>query len=195
MPVDPAFDQSTYQVRFEWGMEGFRRLASADVVVIVDVLSTAPPGEADPLATAAHASGALVLQGGLRNASAVAAYVRAEQVRRDRRTSVAVVACGEHTSERSDLRFAVEDLFGAGAVVDGLIEQGLDHTSPEAVATAQSFRSLRGALRHLVSASGSARALRGDPGDLPAAEERIRAAAQVDASGAVPVFRDGRFRV
>ena len=175
-------------------MEGLRRLAPADVVVIVDVLSTAPSGEADPLATAARASGALVLKGDLRNASAVAEHVRAEQVRRDRRTSVAVVACGEPASERGDLRFAVEDLFGAGAILDGLIERGLDHTSPEAMAAAESFRSLRGALRHLVSASGSARALRAEPGGL-AAEETIRAAAQLDATGAVPVLRDDRFRV
>ncbi|WP_424935806.1 MULTISPECIES: 2-phosphosulfolactate phosphatase [Bacteria] len=195
MPVVPAFDQSTYQVRFEWGIEGLRRLARADVVVVVDVLQTAPSDGTDPIATAAHESGALVLQGGLRNASAVGTYICAEQVRRDRRTSVAVVARGEPVPDRGDLRFAVEDLFGAGAVLDGLIERGLDHTSPEAVAAAESFRSLRGALQHLVSASGSARALRGGPGRLAAVEEAIRTAAWLDASGTVPVFRDGRFVV
>ena len=39
MPATPdAFDQSTYQVRLEWGIEGLARLAPADVIVVVDVL-------------------------------------------------------------------------------------------------------------------------------------------------------------
>lgn len=32
------FSQSTYGVRFEWGVEGLARLAPADVVIVVDVL-------------------------------------------------------------------------------------------------------------------------------------------------------------
>lgn len=32
------FDQSAYQVRFEWGAQGLQRLAPADVVIVVDVL-------------------------------------------------------------------------------------------------------------------------------------------------------------
>ncbi|PZO55635.1 MAG: phosphosulfolactate phosphohydrolase, partial [Leifsonia xyli] len=32
------FDQSTYQVRLDWGGAGLARLAAADVVVVVDVL-------------------------------------------------------------------------------------------------------------------------------------------------------------
>ena len=32
------FDQSTYQVRLDWGVDGLDRLAPADVVVVVDVL-------------------------------------------------------------------------------------------------------------------------------------------------------------
>ncbi|RBO74404.1 phosphosulfolactate phosphohydrolase, partial [Microbacterium sp. H6] len=32
------FDQSTYQVRLDWGTAGLDRLAGADVVVVVDVL-------------------------------------------------------------------------------------------------------------------------------------------------------------
>ena len=37
MPDGP-FDQSTYQVRLEWGVDGLARLAPADIVVVVDVL-------------------------------------------------------------------------------------------------------------------------------------------------------------
>src|SRR5688572_4164864 len=103
MPESP-FDQSRYQVRLDWGLEGLRRLAPADIVVVVDVLrfSTtvidAVAGGADhPLddapapavsingaavAEAAAGSGALVLLGALRNATAVAAAVLAEQQRR-----------------------------------------------------------------------------------------------------------------
>ena len=37
--MNPApFDQQTYQVRLEWGVEGLARLAPADVIVVVDVL-------------------------------------------------------------------------------------------------------------------------------------------------------------
>ncbi|MFD6053908.1 2-phosphosulfolactate phosphatase [Agromyces sp. NPDC060279] len=39
MQSDAPFAQSKYQVRFEWGAEGFERLAPADVVVLVDALS------------------------------------------------------------------------------------------------------------------------------------------------------------
>lgn len=110
----PAFDQSTYQVRMEWGVAGLARLAPADIVVVVDVLgfgatvlSALERGETHPLdaaadalppsavAEAAAAGGAVVLLGGLRNAAAVAAAVLAEQERRGARTSVAVIAAGE----------------------------------------------------------------------------------------------------
>ena len=63
-------------------------------------------------------SDAVVMLGGLRNAAAVAAAVLAVQEERGARTSVAVIACGELASREpgSPLRFAVEDLLGAGAV-------------------------------------------------------------------------------
>ncbi|MDR6866166.1 2-phosphosulfolactate phosphatase [Microbacterium resistens] len=211
MRPSSVFDQSLYQVRLEWGVEGLRRLAPADVVVVVDVLrftttvtrraekglstaiANAPSINGAPIAEAAAAAQALVLAGCLRNATATADAIRAEQVRRDRRTSVAVIAGGERTRGGTDLRFSVEDLLGAGAVIDALINQGIDHASPEAVAAAESFRSLRSGLRHLVGASGSARELRADPERYPDAEEEIRAAAELDVSSVVPVLRNGSF--
>ena len=96
-------DQSTYQVRLEWGAVGLARLAPADIVVIVDVLrfcieviSAVEAGETYPLDAAAQrrldqrrggrrrsrGSGAVVLLGALRNAAAVARTVAAEQMRR-----------------------------------------------------------------------------------------------------------------
>ncbi|WP_345801493.1 2-phosphosulfolactate phosphatase [Microbacterium sp. AZCO] len=199
------FDQSTYQVRFDWGAEGLARLAPADVVVLVDVLDASTdviastdliaaggrhasadgPGagdrdaSADALAAVAPAEG-LVLVGALTNASAVADAVLAEQRRRSARTSVAVIAVGDGP------RFAMEDLLGAGAVIAALADRGIDHSSPEAAVACEAFRALRGAARHLLTASGSGRE-RADRAD------DVRAAAAVDASTVVPVLRRGAF--
>ena len=209
MPATPdAFDQSTYQVRLEWGIEGLARLAPADVIVVVDVLRFSTTviraledGAEFPLDDAARAvsiNGAVVAQaaagtgvvllGALRNASAVATAVVAEQERRGGRTSVAVIAAGERTSSdaASPLRFAVEDFLGAGAVIAALADRGIDHSSPEAAAAAESFRALRGAARHLLTASGSGR-------ELADRRDEVQAAAAVDAASVVPVLRGGVF--
>lgn len=207
---DP-FDQSTYQVRVEWGPAGLARLAPADVVVVVDVLRFSSRVTAEleegadrvlldaaahdvslngaAVAAAARQSGAVVLLGCLRNASAVADAVLAEQHRRGARTSVAIIAAGERLGrDTEELRVAVEDQFGAGAIVDALGARGVDHTSPEAAAAGEAFRALRGALRHLLTASGSGRELI-DRG----LREDVLAAAAVDAASVVPVLRDGAF--
>ena len=212
------FDQSAYQVRLDWGIEGLERLASPDIVVVVDVLrfsttviraleagqtmaldaearaisiNGAVVAEAAAVRAAAASASALVLLGGLRNASAVAAAVYAEQQRRGGRTSIAVLACGERTGRDAGapLRFAVEDQLGAGAIIDALGARGIDHTSPEAAVAAESFRALRRATTHLVTASGSGRELTG-----AGLGDQVRAAAAVDAASVVPVLRDGVFR-
>ena len=211
------FDQSVYQVRFEWGIPGLQRLAAADVVVVVDVLrfsSTLPDVVAADVeveladarewssngaAVVAAASGAAtVFVGGLRNASAVARAVMAIQDERRQRTSVAVIAAGE-LSPDGGLRFAIEDQLGAGAIIAALGDLGIDHTSPEAAVAAESARGLRRALRHLLSASGSGRELVDGvastarmeaSGIVPAS---AAAAAELDAVDVVPVLRDGRF--
>lgn len=207
------FDQSRYQVRFEWGAAGLERVAPSDVVVVVDVLGfsttiidRAAAGETVPLEAAARTAspgGAAVatraatlppaptvLLGSLRNAGAVAGALLAEQHRRASRTTIAVIAAGEPVSGGVDapLRFSVEDLLGAGAVIDALGALGLDHTSPEAAAACEAFRGLRGATRHLLTASGSGQELieRG-------ARDEVLAAAEEDASASVPVLRGGAF--
>jgi hypothetical protein len=75
------------------------------------------------------------------------------------RFRIAVVAAGA-TQPDGTLRFAVEDLLGAGAVIDASAEVGIDHQSPEAAAAAAAYTGLRNATRHLVNASVSARELR-----------------------------------
>ena len=207
----PPFDQSTYQVRLDWGLEGLARLAPADVVVVVDVLrfsttviralendaafcldaaAFASSINGAAVAAAAADTGAVVLLGALRNASAVAAAVYAEQQRRAGRTSVNVVAAGERSAREagSSVRFAVEDQLGAGAIIDALATLGLDHSSPEAAVTGEAFRALRRATRHLLTAGGSGRELAG----LGRGDE-VDAAAAVDAASVVPILREGVF--
>jgi hypothetical protein len=75
------------------------------------------------------------------------------------RFRIAVVAAGA-TQPDGTLRFAVEDLLGAGAVIDAIAEVGIDHQSPEAASAAAAYTGLRNATRHLVNASVSARELR-----------------------------------
>lgn len=211
------FDQSPYQVRLDWGVAGLERLAPADVVVVVDVLrfsstvtDAVAGGAAVPLAdaltwsrngaavAAAAPAEATVLLGSIRNASAVARAVQAVQERRQARTSVALIAAGE-LDAAGELRFAVEDQLGAGAVAAALTDLGIDHTAPDAAVAAEGFRALRRALRHLIGATGSGRELQ----DGVAVTARIEAAglvptgavdaALLDAVDAVPVLRDGRF--
>lgn len=210
------FDQSSYQVRFEWGVAGLERLASADVVVVVDVLrfsSTVTDAVAsgrtvslvdatgwsrNGAAVASAAGETTVLIGALRNASAVARTVLEIQNRRQARTSVTVIAAGELT-DAGDLRFAVEDLLGAGTIIAALSDLGADHTSPEAAAACESARGLRRAMRHLLTASGSAKEIAAGvdatarieaAGLVPTAPA---AAAEVDAIEVVPVLDGDEF--
>jgi len=200
------FDQSTYQVRLDWGLAGLERLAEADVVVIVDVLhfsstladavaagddvdlSEAATWSSDSVAPAiavtAAAGGATVLVGSIRNATAVARAVQTIQQNRQARTSVALIATGERDGS-NDVRFAVEDQLGAGAIAAALTDLGIDHTAPDAAVAAEGFRALRRALGHLVAASGSGR----DAADAPS----VAAAARLDAVSTVPVLRDRTF--
>lgn len=209
--MSSPFDQSRYQVRLDWGATGLERLAPADITVVVDVLrfsstvvDRVAAGESVALDAAAHAvslngaavaahaaaKGTVVLLGALRNARAVADAILAEQRRRGDRTSIALIAAGELVpgDPGAPLRFAVEDLLGAGAVVDALGGLGVDHTSPEAAAAGEAFRGLRGAVRHLLTASGSGQELI-DRGQ----RDEVVAAAAVDAATCVPVLREGRF--
>jgi 2-phosphosulfolactate phosphatase len=210
MPASP-FDQSGYQVRLDWGAAGLDRLAPADIVVIIDVLRFSTTvtraierGETYRLDAAAHAvsingaaiaqhaaaTGAVVLLGALRNASAVAAAIHTAQESRTQRTSIAVIAAGELIARGPGglLRFAVEDQLGAGAVIDALTTLGIDHTSPEAAVAAESFRALRRSTKHLLAASGSGQEL-----IAQGRRDEVVDAAAVDAASVVPVLREGLF--
>jgi 2-phosphosulfolactate phosphatase len=96
---------------------------------------------------------------------------------------VAVVPAGERWDDGS-LRFAYEDLVGAGAVIEGLAATTPDLVlAPEADAAARAFAGLR---RLDDTPSGRELVARGFVAD-------VELAARVDASDIVPVLRDGSF--
>ncbi|MGR0221172.1 2-phosphosulfolactate phosphatase [Agromyces sp. ZXT2-6] len=176
-PAAPAA-QAKYQVRFDQGLDGVRRIGEGvHVVVWIDQTATDAAG-----GTAANAplvprgvldaapAGAAVLVASLRDAGAAAAWMLAEQERLGRRAYLAVVAAG-----RADGGFAADDVLAAGAVIDALIELGIDDTSPEAAVASAAYAGLRRAVAHLATASAAGReasAAGADPADLRRAAAR-----------------------
>ncbi len=120
----------------------------------------------------------LVIAGCLRNAEAVASRLRGVE------GAVAVIACGEVWRDGS-IRPSFEDLAGAGAV---LAATGRT-LSPEAGAAVAAFREAEASLRERLRACASGRELVGwGLGD------DVDWCAELNASGCVPVLRDGAFR-
>jgi 2-phosphosulfolactate phosphatase len=145
--VTTPHDQSHYQVRFDWGRVGADTVArDADAIVLVDVLSTSPT-----LALPGHP---VVVAGGFRNRTAIAHWVLERQAEKGDRCFVAVIAAGD-AREDGSIRFAVEDLLAAGAIIDALATAGIDFVSPEGAAACAAFIGLRGAVAHLATASSS----------------------------------------
>lgn len=185
-------DQSQYQVRFDWGLAGAETVAAdVDVIVVVDVLSFTPSAD-----TALGSRGvtntlsgldAVIVEGSLRNRTAVAEWVLARQAEKGDRFAVAIIASGQARADGS-IRFAVEDQLAAGAIIDALAAVGIDYCSPEAAAACAAFTGLRGAIGHLVSASASGRELieRGFVVDIERASE-------IDSSTVVPVVGEYHF--
>ena len=163
--------QSQYQVRFDWGAAGAAAIADdADVIVWVDQL-----GFAD---TTLPEHG--VVLGSIQNRSALADWALQRQGDLGDRFTIAVIAAGEPRADGS-LRFAVEDLLGAGAVIDALADVGIDYCSPESAAASAAFTGLRNATSHLISSSASGQALG-------------RPAVQLDPVDVVTVLREFRVR-
>ena len=125
-----------------------------------------------------------VVAASLRNRHAVAAWLLGGRV-----AHVAVVCSGERWPDGT-LRPAVEDLWGAGALVDVLIAGGWRDVAPEAVAAAAAFRAVQGDVGAALRACASGRELidAGYPDD-------VEIAAELDRSASVPVLRDGAFQV
>lgn len=143
------------------------------------LVQPSPNGATLTLAAAAYCP--TVCVGCLRNAAAVASVCRAVG------GTVAVVAAGEvwrgETAREDALRFAVEDLVGAGAILTALAPR---RPSPEAAAAMALFHPAQSALPRflLECASGQELIARGYGADVGLAAER-------DVGQAVPFLRDG----
>jgi 2-phosphosulfolactate phosphatase len=144
-----------------------------------------PSPNGSTIAFALADSGSLVLGASLRNATAVARY--AASYVGPTGGSVVVIAAGERWPDDT-LRPAVEDLWGAGAVVDGLVTAGLADLSPEAHVAADAWRAVRDDLSTRLPACASGQELveKGFADD-------VAVAGLVDVSEAVPVLADERF--
>jgi 2-phosphosulfolactate phosphatase len=123
-----------------------------------------------------------LLVGSLLNARAVAEAVA--RLLADSDLSVTVLACGERwrqPNEDGELRFAIEDYLGAGAILAGLPPSF--SRSPEALVCEGAFRAARDDLAAIIAECGSGRELRaaGYPQD-------VEHAARLDVYDAVPVM-------
>ena len=134
---------------------------------------------------ASSASPGTVVAACLRNTRAVAAWM-AGRYGTTAAAPISVIAAGERWPDGS-LRPAIEDLVGAGVLIDELAALGLTGLSPEAEvarAAARGLPSIDAAIRG--SASGRELVERGYPGDVEIACER-------NLSDRVPVLRGGAF--
>jgi 2-phosphosulfolactate phosphatase len=143
---------------------------------ITRVVLPSPNGSA--IAFGLAESGATVVAASLRNATAVGEWVGQAAGR------VSVVAAGERWPDGS-LRPAVEDLWGAGAVLSALDLTGAE---PEARAAAAAYRDVRGEVGEALAACASGREL------VSAGFGRdVEIAAAVDADVVVPVLNGESF--
>jgi 2-phosphosulfolactate phosphatase len=117
------------------------------VTGVARVVQPSPNGSAISVGLAD--AGVTVVGACLRNASAVGRWLR------ERPGRVSVVAAGERWPDGS-LRPAVEDLWGAGAVLAAL---GPDGASPEADAAVAAFGAVRDRLPEALAGSASGREL------------------------------------
>ena len=141
---------------------------------------------------ASEAGASTVVVGSIRNRRAVAAAAAARAgLGATDGAAVAVVAAGERwRGTTGPLRPAIEDLIGAGAIVDALMSDAdIDRSgpaggSPEALVAAAAFRDARPTLLERLQGCGSGRELigRGHGAD-------VELAAELDVSAVVPMLR------
>jgi len=141
-----------------------------------------PSPNGGALARSAGTSGAThVLAGCLRNASAVAAAAG------EAGGVITLIAAGERQGPDAELRPALEDLLGAGAVLAALAGAGRS-ASPEAVAAVAALASMRHGLAEVLWECASGRELRA--GGFRA---DVEMAAALDVSTIVPRLDEGAF--
>jgi len=160
-----------------WSAVSLSPAAMSRVCGVERIVLPSPNGSAISFGLAE--TGAVVVGACLRNRAAVARWLLARP-----EATVAVVAAGERWPNGS-LRPAVEDLWGAGAVLALLPAADL---SPEALDAADAFRAVESTLAASLRACASGR-------ELAAAGfgEDVEVAAALDVSEVVPVLADGEF--
>jgi 2-phosphosulfolactate phosphatase len=130
----------------------------------------------------------LVLTGCLRNATAIANWL-VHQLATGRLPAVGLVAAGERWPDGS-LRPAVEDLWGAGAILARIASAAPQlRFAPEASAAAAAFAAVEAELAEQLAGCASGREL--IEGGFA---EDVAIAAELDGSTGVPVLDGGRFR-
>jgi 2-phosphosulfolactate phosphatase len=125
-----------------------------------------------------------VVAGALRNATAVGHWLACQGYGTVDRP-VAVIASGERWPD-GNLRPALEDLLGAGAIIAALRERLSDTLSPEAAMAAASFQATPDVSVAVAASSGRELINGGFSDDVTVATEP-------DASTTVPVLIDGAF--
>lgn len=140
------------------------------------VVLPSPNGSA--LTLLAVERGRVVLAGCLRNARAVA--LAAQRLG----NTVTVIAAGEQRADGT-LRFAMEDLLGAGAILSHF---PMDARSPEAEVAVGAFERVAKAVLAYLHACASGREL----GAIGFTDD-VRIAAELDVSETVPIFHDGAY--
>ena len=156
--------------------------AMAQVTGVERIVLPSPNGSTICFALAE--TGARVLAASLRNASAVAATGAAGAATG---ASLAVIAAGERWPDDT-LRPAIEDLWGAGAVIAALVDLGVAGLSPEARVAEQAFRAVRPDLAaELAACAGGVELAAAGFGD------DVEVAARLDVSRVVPVLRGEEF--
>ncbi len=136
-------------------------------------------------ATVAGILGEGCVAGSMRNADAVATWIAAHHD--PAVTSVAVIAAGERWPDDT-LRPAVEDLWGAGAIVAALRDEGWTDLSPEAETAAVVWDSVAPDVSATLLSCASGRELV-DAGW----RDDVVIAGEVNASSSVPLLRNGSF--
>jgi len=200
-----ATDAGIHVLPYRWSDDGALKLATEhDAVLAVGrraarrgqiSLSPATIRAADPPPTRlvlpspngssiAHqltSTAGIVLGACLRNATAVAAWI--DEHHEAATTRLALISAGERWTDGT-LRPAVEDLWGAGAVLSALADRGWRDLSPEAVMAREAHRAAASDLPDALAACASGRELH-EAGFGP----DVDIAAEVDRSSSVPVLK------
>jgi 2-phosphosulfolactate phosphatase len=147
------------------------------------ILLPSPNGGVVAIA-AAEIAGAIVMAGSIRNATSVASAAMKKGM------PISVIAAGERQQGAPErLRFAVEDLIGAGAIFHAIESADpLVKISPEALAAIAAFRDASADLPQRLMECESGRELM----SMGFAED-VRLAAELDVSRAIPQLVDGVF--